>query len=60
MTSDTSRKLVEALAESLEVPDSAYEAVSSRFARGEAGSAFGGIPEVGLSIEELLKRELKK
>ena len=30
-----------------------------RFGDKKTGTVFGGVPEVGLPIEELLKRELK-
>jgi phosphate transport system substrate-binding protein len=42
------------------LPDASQELVRSRLDRGDTGSAFGGHPEVGLPIDELLKRELKK
>lgn len=41
------------------LPSAAYETIRSRLARMETGTAFGGEPEVGLSIEELLKRQPK-
>jgi phosphate transport system substrate-binding protein len=39
------------------LPDSAYELVKSRFDRMDVGTVFGGHPEVGLTIEDILKRE---
>lgn len=42
------------------LPPKAYELVRERFTKGVTGSVFGGEPEVGLSIEELLRREAKK
>ncbi len=41
------------------LPDDAYPLVQERFARLQTGTGFGGVQEVGLSAEELLKRELK-
>ncbi|MBX7107003.1 MAG: PstS family phosphate ABC transporter substrate-binding protein [Gemmataceae bacterium] len=41
------------------LPDSAYEQCKSRFAKMEAGTAFGGHNEVGVSIDELMKKPLK-
>ena len=32
---------------------------SKKFKNGETGTVFGGVPEVGLSIDELMKREAK-
>lgn len=43
----------------LPLPDRAYPAALGRFQQGKLGSAFGGVPEVGVSIDELLKREPK-
>jgi phosphate transport system substrate-binding protein len=37
----------------------AYSLAMQRFQKGEIGTVFGGKPEVGISIEELLKREAK-
>ncbi len=41
----------------LPLPDSAYATARERFAKREAGSAFGGVPEVGLHIDEILKKK---
>ncbi len=41
------------------LPDKAYELVKKRFEKRKIGTVFGGEPEVGLTIEELLKREAK-
>jgi phosphate transport system substrate-binding protein len=41
------------------LPDKAYEVGLERFKALKTGTAFGGVPEVGLPIEELLKREPK-
>lgn len=41
------------------LPDKAYELVKKRYEKREVGTVFGGEPEVGLTIEELLKREAK-
>jgi phosphate transport system substrate-binding protein len=38
------------------LPDKAYEMCRERFQKRETGSAFGGTPEVGLQVEEILKR----
>jgi phosphate transport system substrate-binding protein len=43
----------------LPLPDRAYPAALERFNKGIVGSAFGGVPEVGVSIDELLKRTPK-
>jgi phosphate transport system substrate-binding protein len=39
------------------LPAQAYEMAKERFAKRQSGSGFGGVPEVGLPIEEILKRE---
>jgi phosphate transport system substrate-binding protein len=44
---------------SVALPTSAYEIVRARYKDRKAGTAFGGVPEVGLPIDELLKREVK-
>jgi phosphate transport system substrate-binding protein len=41
------------------LPEDAYPIVRERFHKLQTGSGFGGVQEVGLSAEELLKRELK-
>jgi phosphate transport system substrate-binding protein len=41
------------------LPANAYPIVQERFAGLQTGSGFGGVQEIGLSAEELLKRELK-
>ncbi len=41
----------------LPLPDSAYEVCLQRLQKMQVGTAFGGIPEVGLSIEEIMSRE---
>lgn len=43
----------------LPLPDSAYEKCLQRLAKLETGSAFGGVPEVGLHVDEILAREPK-
>jgi phosphate transport system substrate-binding protein len=40
----------------LPLPANAYEMALSRFRNKELGTAFGGHPEVGLQVEEILKR----
>uniref|UniRef100_A0A832GQE6 Phosphate-binding protein n=1 Tax=Caldimicrobium thiodismutans TaxID=1653476 RepID=A0A832GQE6_9BACT len=42
------------------LPDKAYELARKRFEARKAGTVFGGEPEVGLTVEELLKREAKE
>jgi phosphate transport system substrate-binding protein len=44
----------------LPLPDKAYEMGLDRFKKRVAGTAFGGVPEVGVSVEEILKREAKQ
>lgn len=41
------------------LPKAAYTGALTRFREGRVGSAFGGTPEVGVSIEDVLKREPK-
>lgn len=41
------------------LPDTAYAAAQQRFGEGLVGSAFDGVPNVGLSITDILKREPK-
>ena len=41
------------------LPDEAYDLAASTFAKGKTGTVFGGVPEVGVTIEELLAREAK-
>lgn len=41
------------------LPDKAYQLARKRFEKREKGTVFGGEPEVGLTVEELLKRETK-
>jgi len=41
------------------LPDAAYKAAWARFQERKTGTVFGGIPEVGVQIMELLQRELK-
>ena len=41
------------------LPSSVYSVGLQRFHKGQTGTVFGGKPEVGVSIEELMKRELK-
>jgi phosphate transport system substrate-binding protein len=53
-------KNVPALAQEVKyvpLPEGAYAMALDRFAKLETGSGFGGVPEVGLSIEEILKRK---
>jgi phosphate transport system substrate-binding protein len=39
------------------LPDSAYKSALEHVQKGKKGTVFGGSPEVGITIEELLKRE---
>mgnify|MGYP000849756625 CR=1 FL=1 len=41
------------------LPERAYSLAASHFASLRSGTVFGGVPEVGLKIEELLKREAR-
>lgn len=41
------------------LPQKVYDTALSHFAKGKTGSVFNGVPEVGVTIEELLKREAK-
>jgi phosphate transport system substrate-binding protein len=42
------------------LPAAAYTMALQRFEKMQLGTAFGGVPEVGLPIEEILKRETVK
>jgi phosphate transport system substrate-binding protein len=41
------------------LPAKAYEMALERLKKRQLGSGFGGVPEVGLPVEEILKREPK-
>jgi phosphate transport system substrate-binding protein len=41
------------------LPEKAYEMALARFAKLEIGTAFSGAPELGLPVEEILKRQPK-
>jgi len=41
------------------LPDSAYKTAWEHVAKGKKGTVFGGVAEVGITIEELLRREAK-
>jgi len=43
----------------LPLPQAAYDTAFKHFKDGRLGSVFGGVPEVGVSIEELMKRDAK-
>jgi phosphate transport system substrate-binding protein len=43
----------------LPLPDKAYEMGLQRFNERKTGSGFGGVPEIGLPIEEILNRPPK-
>lgn len=42
------------------LPDSAYDAVKSRFGKMETGTVFGGVPDTHMTIDEIVKKELSK
>ena len=42
------------------LPAEAYTGVMERFKAGKTGTAFGGKPEVGMTIQKLLELELKE
>lgn len=41
------------------LPDSAYKTAWDHVVKGKLGTVFGGVAEVGITIEELMKREAK-
>jgi phosphate transport system substrate-binding protein len=41
------------------LPRKAYDLAAKHFREGKLGTGFGGVPEVGLKVEELLAREAK-
>ncbi|HKY29729.1 MAG TPA: PstS family phosphate ABC transporter substrate-binding protein [Pyrinomonadaceae bacterium] len=43
----------------LPLPDTAYQMAVDRLGKMQTGSGFGGVPEVGLPVEEILKRTPK-
>ena len=43
----------------LPLPDKAYSMAQERFHKRQTGTGFGGVPEVGLHVEDILKREPK-
>jgi phosphate transport system substrate-binding protein len=43
----------------LPLPQSAYDTALKHFKERRVGSVFGGVPEVGVSIDELMKRDAK-
>jgi phosphate transport system substrate-binding protein len=43
----------------LPLPAKAYEMGMARFKKLQTGTGFGGVPEVGLPVEEILQREPK-
>jgi phosphate transport system substrate-binding protein len=43
----------------LPLPDRAYESGTRKFREGKTGSVFGGVPEVGVSIDDVVNREAK-
>ncbi len=53
-----STKLVEEV-KYVPLPKQAYDLAAKHFRDGKLGTGFGGVPEVGLKVEELLAREAK-
>jgi phosphate transport system substrate-binding protein len=43
----------------LPLPETAYQMAITRVSSLQTGTGFGGIPEVGLPVEEILKRPPK-
>ena len=43
----------------LPLPEQAYQGALKKFNEGKTGSVFGGVPEVGVSIDDLMKREAR-
>jgi phosphate transport system substrate-binding protein len=43
----------------LPLPAAAYATALKNFKAGKSGTVFGGVPEVGLSVEDLMKREAR-
>ncbi|HEY0379925.1 MAG TPA: PstS family phosphate ABC transporter substrate-binding protein [Pyrinomonadaceae bacterium] len=43
----------------LPLPENAYQLATARYKERKVGTGFGGVPEVGLHVEDLLKREPK-
>ncbi len=41
------------------LPDKAYAMNKEHLAKGKKGTVFGGVAEVGVKIDDLLKREAK-
>ena len=39
------------------LPGAAYDAAKARLAKMQVGTVFGGVPEVGVTVEEILRRE---
>jgi phosphate transport system substrate-binding protein len=42
------------------LPEHIYAKVHERFKKGDMGSAFGGLPEIGLGVEEIMSRPPKR
>jgi len=42
------------------LPEHIYTKVRERFKKGDVGSAFGGVPEIGLGVEEIMSRPPKR
>jgi phosphate transport system substrate-binding protein len=43
----------------LPLPDAAYQMATERLRNMQTGTGFGGVPEVGLPVEEILRRTPK-
>ena len=42
------------------LPEHVYTKVRERFKKGDLGSAFGGVPEIGLGVEQIMSRPPKR
>ena len=42
------------------LPENVYTKVRERFKKGDVGTGFGGVPEVGLAVEEIMSRPPKR
>ncbi|MEQ1848548.1 MAG: protein sphX, partial [Nitrospira sp.] len=42
------------------LPEPAYGMARERFKKGVLGTGFGGVPEVGLAVEEIMSRPPKR
>jgi phosphate transport system substrate-binding protein len=42
------------------LPEQVYNKVGERFKKGDVGTGFGGVPEVGLAVDEIMSRPPKR